>query len=271
MSLPLESAVLLGRGTTRLQALAWIPPSSLTKTFNGVASFLRGRYLTTYYRIYNWETWRPAKTANLNWIGMQRCLDCDSSPIAQLKARAAQQGWNTVFTLNEPDVNNITPKTAADWYIKYINPLAIRKALPAVTSSILPGQGLQWVSQFISACAGRCYFDYINVHWYGGSFNEFKTFIQKAHTTFPKYQIIITEFALQAPANRAQQVKFLTQAMAFLDATSYVPYYAAFVASSPALFSANDRAGAAYVGLESTLFNNDGSLSRSGLVYTGAA
>ncbi|CAE6473044.1 unnamed protein product [Rhizoctonia solani] len=187
--------------------------------------------------IYNWETWRPANTNNLNWIGMQRCLDCDSSPITQLQTRAAQQGWNTVFTLNEPDINSITPATAAAWYIQYINPLAIKKAIPSVTSSNLPGQGLQWASQFISACAGR---------------------------------IIVTEFALQAPADREQQVTFLIQAMAFLDAASYVPYYSAFVATSPALFAANDPAGAAYVGLESTLFNNDGSLTHSGLVYTGA-
>ncbi|CUA71888.1 Alkali-sensitive linkage protein 1 [Rhizoctonia solani] len=225
---------------------------------------------TSYYRIYNWETWRPAKTNNLNWIGMQRCLDCDSSPIAQLKARAAQQGWNTVFTLNKPDINNISPETAASWYIQYINPLAIKKAIPSVTSSNLTGQGLQWASRFITACADRCYFDYINVHWYGGSFKEFKAFVEQAHAKFPKYGIIITEFALQAPASREQQVTFLTQAMAFLDAATYVPYYSAFVATSPALFSANDPAGAAYVGLGSTLFNNDGSLSHSGLVYTGA-
>ncbi|QRW18084.1 glycoside hydrolase family 128 protein [Rhizoctonia solani] len=220
--------------------------------------------------IYNWETWRPAKTTNLNWIGMQRCMDCESSPIAQLQTRAAQQGWNTVLTLNEPDINNITPATAAAWYIQYINPLPIKKAIPSVTSSNLPGQGLQWAAQFISACAGRCFYDYVNVHWYGGSFADFKGFIEQAHTMFPDKEIIVTEFALQAPADREQQVTFLIQAMAFLDAASYVPYYSAFVATSPALFAANDPAGAAYVGLESTLFNNDGSLTHSGLVYTGA-
>lgn len=56
---------------------------------------------------------------------MQRCLDCESSPIAQLQTRAAQEGWNTIFSLNEPDLNGISAQTAADWYVAYINPLAI--------------------------------------------------------------------------------------------------------------------------------------------------
>jgi hypothetical protein len=94
------------------------------------------------HRIYNWETWRPAKTtyagtspsnfepisqtlplSNLNWIGTQRCIDCDSSPIAQLQTRAAEQGWNTLLTLNEPDISGTLPSDAAAWYIQYINPI----------------------------------------------------------------------------------------------------------------------------------------------------
>jgi hypothetical protein len=65
--------------------------------------------------------------SNMNWVGMQRCMDCDSSPISQLATRAAQQGWNTVLSLNEPDINGISASTAANWYIQYINPLQISK------------------------------------------------------------------------------------------------------------------------------------------------
>jgi hypothetical protein len=63
----------------------------------------------------------------MNWIGMQRCMDCESSPISLLQTRAAQQGWNTVLSLNEPDINSISAATAADWYVQYINPLSISK------------------------------------------------------------------------------------------------------------------------------------------------
>jgi hypothetical protein len=138
--------------------------------------------------IYDWETYAPPSTngnGGLGFIGMQRCLDCSSSPIADLYSRWQTQGWATVFSLNEPDINGITPSQAASWYIQYINPLSIKKALPAVTSSTVSGQGLSWVSQMLTACSGRCYFDYINLHWYGGSFAEFQSYVESAHALFP--------------------------------------------------------------------------------------
>ena len=61
---------------------------------------------------------------------MQATMDSSSSPVSQLSTRAAQQGWNTVFSLNEPDLSGISASTAANWYIQYINPLAISSYLP---------------------------------------------------------------------------------------------------------------------------------------------
>ena len=138
--------------------------------------------------IYDYETYAPPSTngnGGLGFIGMQRCLDCASSPVADLASRQAAQGWATVFSLNEPDINGISPSQAAAFHEQYINPLvvilslsmithvlrsilqAIKKAFPAVTSSGSAGQGLDWLSQMISACAGNCYADYVNLHWYG--------------------------------------------------------------------------------------------------------
>ncbi|KAG8684156.1 hypothetical protein FRC08_013851 [Ceratobasidium sp. 394] len=216
--------------------------------------------------MYNWETWRPSKTTNLNWIGTQRCMDCDSSPIAQLPDRAV--GWDTILTLNEPDITGTLPADAAAWYIQHINPLNLKKATPAVTSSQSPGQGLDWLTQFISACAGNCYIDYINLHWYGTLFTDFQAQVERAHAQFPNYSIIISEFALQYPATQIDQAAFLRQAIPYLDNATYVAYYAYFIASSPLLFSANDPIGVAYAGNTSTLYNNDGGLSEIGLVYT---
>ncbi|KZV74929.1 glycoside hydrolase family 128 protein [Peniophora sp. CONT] len=121
--------------------------------------------------IYDWETYAPPTstggTGGLGFIGMQGCIDCSSSPLSELKARASAQGWATVFSANEPDLPSsaayMTPSAAATWYINNINPLAIKKALPAVTSSATSGEGLSWLQQMISACAGNCYYDYINL------------------------------------------------------------------------------------------------------------
>jgi hypothetical protein len=38
------------------------------------------------------------------------------------------------------------------------------------------------------------------------------------------HQLIVSEFALQAPATRDQQLAFLNSAMSFLDGASYVTY-----------------------------------------------
>ncbi|KAJ7613896.1 hypothetical protein DFH06DRAFT_1286351 [Mycena polygramma] len=218
--------------------------------------------------IYDYETFLPPSSngnGGLNFIGMQRCLDCDSSPIAQLAARQQQNGFSTLFTLNEPDINGITPQQAADWYKQNINPMAIKKALPAVTASQNPGQGLDWLQQMLDACAGQCFFDYINLHHYGATFEQFQAHVQDANNRFPGKQIVVTEFALQnPPGGQADQVAYYKQAFAFLDAAPFVEMYFPFVATSPSLFSANDAAGVGFVGTGSTLYNDDGSVSAVG-------
>ncbi|KAF7977571.1 hypothetical protein HWV62_3380 [Athelia sp. TMB] len=210
--------------------------------------------------IYDWETYAPPSTngnGGLGFIGMQRCLDCSSSPIADLASRHAAQGWATVFTLNEPDINGISPSQAASWYKQYINPLAIKKAFPAVTNSAASGQGLNWLAQMISACAGQCYVDYVNL-----------SHVQAAHSQFPQYQIVVTgKFHLIKGCHRLI-VAFYKQAFAFLDGASYVQLYFPFVATSPALLQANDGGAVSTVGTGSCLFNNDGSPSAVGnLMY----
>ncbi|KAG9093063.1 hypothetical protein FRC07_011539 [Ceratobasidium sp. 392] len=194
-------------------------------------------------------------------------MDSASSPIGQLKTRAAQQGWNTVFSLNEPDLNGISPATAANWYIQYINPLPIKKAIPAVSSSQNAGQGLDWTAKFIAACAGKCSYDYINIHWYGNNFAQFQSHVQNAHNKFPNHKLVISEFALQKPATRDQQLAFLKSAMNFLDNADYVVLYSVFGASSPSLISKNTGGGE--VGTGSSLYNDNGSLSANGLAYRG--
>ncbi|KAJ7264885.1 hypothetical protein B0H12DRAFT_213463 [Mycena haematopus] len=224
--------------------------------------------------IYDYETYSPPSdngNGGLAFIGMQRCLDCSSSPIADLAARQQQLGFVTVFTLNEPDQNGISPQQAASWYKQYINPLAIKKSLPAVSSSSNSGQGLSWVQQMISACGGGCYYDYINLHWYGQTFAQFEAYVNQAHSLFPNNQIVITEFALQNPAGgQADQLNFFRQAFPFLDSAGFVEMYFPFVATSPSLYQANDAGGAAFTGTGSTLYNNDGSISAVGQLLLSA-
>ncbi|KAJ7662766.1 glycosyl hydrolase catalytic core-domain-containing protein [Mycena polygramma] len=208
---------------------------------------------------YDYETYAPpSSNANhgLHFIGMQRCLDCDSSPISQLAA---------LFTLNEPDLNGARVKQRIGISSISTTWFAIKKALPAVTSSNEGGKGLNWVQQMVNACGGGCYFDYINLHWYGQNFEQFKAHINDAHARFPHNKIVITEFALQNPrGGQTDQINFFKQAFAFLDSASFVEMYFPFVATSPSLFKTHDPQGANYVGTGSTLYNDDGSISAVG-------
>jgi len=226
--------------------------------------------------IYDWETYAPPSTngnGGLGFIGMQGCIDCSSSPLSQLQARASQQGWATVFSANEPDAPGspaaMSPSAAAQWYITNINPLAIKKALPAVTSSTSAGQGLDWLSQMISACAGGCFYDYINLHWYGNSFGDFQSHVEQAHNMWPSKQIVVTEFALQnPPGGQNDQVNFFKQAFAWLDSESYIQLYFPFVATSPNLLQQNDAGAVSLVGTGSCLYTNAGGPSAVGnLMY----
>ncbi|KAK7447702.1 hypothetical protein VKT23_013957 [Stygiomarasmius scandens] len=218
--------------------------------------------------IYDWETYAPPSSngnGGLEFIGMQGCKDCDSSPVGDLKNRANAQKWKHLFTLNEPDINGISPGDAASWYKTNIASLSLKKALPAVTSSTNAGQGLDWLSQMVKACGNGCPAAYINVHWYGNNFNEFQTFIQKAHQQFGGHDIVISEFALAKPAGGQQaQVDFFRQAFTWLDSQNYVAMYFPFVATSPQLLQANDQGAVNHVGTGSTLYSNDGSASAVG-------
>jgi len=158
---------------------------------------------------------------------------------------------------------------------------SLKKALPAVTSSTNAGQGLDWLSQMVKACGNGCPAAYINVvskayisffpllilfqHWYGNNFNEFQSFIQKAHQQFGGHDIVISEFALAKPAGGQQaQVDFFRQAFTWLDSQNYVAMYFPFVATSPQLLQANDQGAVNHVGTGSTLYSNDGSASAVG-------
>ncbi|KAJ7834425.1 hypothetical protein B0H13DRAFT_1639617 [Mycena leptocephala] len=223
--------------------------------------------------IYDYETFAPPSTngnGGLNFIGMQRCTDCSSSPINQLAARQQQLGFATIFTLNEPDQSGISPGDAANWYKQHINPLTIKKALPAVSSSENAGQGLNWVQQMVSACGGGCFFDYINLHWYGQNFAQFQAHINDAHARFPNNKLVISEFALQnPPGGQADQLNFFRQAFAFLDSATFVEMYFPFAATTPNLFNAND-ANPGFVGTGSMLYNNDGTISAVGQLLLSA-
>lgn len=76
-----------------------------------------------------------------------------------------------LLTFNELDMSfeaNLSPQRAAELYRTYLMPFACKARLgaPSVTNSQTPGQELDWLRAFSSAC-DDCVIDFIPVHVYG--------------------------------------------------------------------------------------------------------
>ena len=106
----------------------------------------------------------------------------------------------------------------------------------------------------MSGCTD-CNIDFVVVHWYASSFDDFKIHVTKAHidTGLP---VNVAEFAYTSwnSANEpreAEVLKFMTSAIAWLDAQPFVIQYAWFGSmpindiAYPALGSANSLINAA--------------------------
>lgn len=87
-----------------------------------------------------------------------------------------------VIGFNEPDGpqqyggSNLSPKAAAEIWVKNIAPLAdrgVKLGLPACTGG---WGGIPWLKQFLTSCSDiisaggpkrDCTYDFVNIHWYG--------------------------------------------------------------------------------------------------------
>jgi len=165
-------------------------------------------------------------------------------------------GSPKLIGFNEPDSatqSNIDVAQAISLYQQYLVPLKSSGKIsqlgtPAVTNSVNAGEGLSYLSNFVNGCT-NCQLDFAVVHWYAESLDDFKNHVTQAHqmTGLP---VNVAEFAYTAwnAANEpsADEVQnFMTQAIAWLDAQSFVSAYAWFgsmyvsEAKYPSLGSAN--------------------------------
>lgn len=152
-------------------------------------------------------------------------------------------GAKAVFSFNEPDNAGqaaMSPGAAADLHVKYMNSCS-GKALvgaPSVSNSNLAGEGLQWLTEFVSQCEGKgCKYDFCNVHWYSpaSAFDDLFAHLEKAHKICGGKPVWLTEFA---PLGSASEIDaFMTKAMPKLDALDYLHGYSYFMVKPDSLLS----------------------------------
>ena len=125
----------------------------------------------------------------------------------------------SVLAFNEPDMqsnvggSNIDPSTAAQIWMREIQPLAkmgIQLGSPACSSS--PG-GITWMQSFVQACS-NCTIDFMAVHFYG-DFQGLASHVGQYVGTFNK-TVWITEYA-DAHASLSDAQAFYNESSSFID------------------------------------------------------
>jgi hypothetical protein len=142
---------------------------------------------------------------------------------------------NTALFINEPNEAgqaNMSPQDAVGLWNQYMEPLRAQGyRLGSAATSSNPN-GLTWMQNFFSACNGGCQPDFMAVHWYDVSTQNFKDYVNLWHTTFGK-NIWVTEFAFQnfnggAQGSLGDIQGFMGDVTSWMDQQSFVEKYCWF-------------------------------------------
>ncbi|KAI1397806.1 glycoside hydrolase family 128 protein [Hypoxylon fuscum] len=153
---------------------------------------------------YNWGSDSGNLNADIPYYPMLWSPATDHSSDWDSKAEAAiSKGSDHFLSFNEPDINtqaNMLPADAATGHIKFMNPYAgrVKISSPAISSSEDSGKGIDWLTQFFTACDGKCQVDFCAAHWYGPGGNDgaslFLDHLTKVHTACDNKPVWVTEF-----------------------------------------------------------------------------
>lgn len=116
---------------------------------------------------------------------------------------------------------------------QWVQPIAaknpnVRVGSVSVTNGGGETKGLKYLQKFISGCSG-CRIDFITAHWYnGGSVADFQKHFENMAKAFPGKKIWVTEWAAPDSLSAAQKVKFMNDAVAWMDKSSIIERYAYF-------------------------------------------
>lgn len=191
---------------------------------------------------YNWgQTPDPAAPSDLEHVPMLWApIQLHEPTWASNVEKAIAKGAKNILSFNECDHAsqcNMSPASAAAGHIRLMNPYSgkVRIGAPAITNSGSPGQGLDWLQQWLDSCGGKCAFDFCPIHWYSPADPaEFINHVKKAQKTCGK-PVWITEFA---PFGSPDEIDaFLQEVMPKLDADPNVERYSYFMVQPGSMVS----------------------------------
>jgi len=199
-----------------------------TNTIN-VGALTSGGAISWYY---TWSVWRDGRAGSAKFVPMV----WGAKSINDLNNALNQgvfNGVDAVLGFNEPersDQANLSPQAAADLWRNHMEPLrsrGIRLGAPVVSSA---PAGKVWLLQFFSACGG-CNIDFVPLHWYGGSGQNFINYVTDMHNTFRR-NVWVTEWACvnygDGPCDQQSVYGFMGWTTQWLDSTPWVERFSWF-------------------------------------------
>jgi len=194
---------------------------------------------------YNWDSQDNGLSASgVEYVPMLwGPIDIHTARWTQNADAAIAKGSTHILSFNECDNTaqcNLDPGSAAAAHVKYLNSYAgeVKIGSPAITNSNIPGEGLDWLKSWVSACdTAGCAYDFCVTHWYSPSDAASTLFdhLQSVHEICNGKPVWLTEFA---PFGSSDQISSFVQTnLPKLDSLSYLQRYSYFMASDGVLNS----------------------------------
>ncbi|KAH8707066.1 glycosyl hydrolase catalytic core-domain-containing protein [Phaeosphaeriaceae sp. PMI808] len=212
---------------------------------------VQGNYLRW---IYNWDSKSQFTNTGFEYVPMLHSNRPDHTGPWKRNVEAAvsvvRESPTHLLGFNEPDMcqpggggSCMSVQEAVDTWQKHMEPLKSLKpkmyfGSPAVTNSGGSNEGLEWLRKFLEQCHD-CKVDFICIHWYDSAknFAYFKQHIEETRKVAQGRPIWITEF--KASGSDEEAMRFMDEALPWLDGTSDIHRYAYFMASSKLLVNSD--------------------------------
>ncbi|KAK3707735.1 hypothetical protein LTR37_011912 [Vermiconidia calcicola] len=213
--------------------------------------------------IYNWSPNPTPDSNSLQFVPMQ----WNHANIDQLHQKVKRANAGVVLGFNEPelpDQSNIPAETAANEWIRHVEPLrkaGIRCGGPGISNA---PQAIGWLQDFLRRIRqGGSDIDFYCFHWYGETLGQFYDYIWSTHAQLGANKPVwITEFAAtnwnkDNPLPREAVESFAKESVKYLDSLDWIQRYAWF----------GPMRDTGTVGKWARMLNDEGKLTALGKAY----
>lgn len=167
----------------------------------------------------NWNTWTPPELANR--APFRPMIRTEAQLNGDEWTWAASSDADIVHFFNEPERAGISADKAAEAWKEKMLPLRKEKGKKIVSPSCASDPaGREWIHRWMElVCTEESGGpDFLGLHWYGTSADEFIKYLQGMHERYPDIPVIVSEFA-SVSRDRDEVMEFSAKAVNWMDET----------------------------------------------------